>query len=568
MQNKERVVELQMIFSRRHIGLLIGILLFMTINLIINNVSYGLEFVSCVALCVILFADVMLSYTSFFHNYGFLIGARLTEIIVCGLFISDLGGSGIGGYSDFLIIMTYGMFVIEYAYANDLSEISSIILKCLFIQIPLAIKAVLVIIFKDDSSIELINYVLIMAINYIIYLGVFSFIGSVQKYQEECLFAKDRLLDRAKDNFDKIDESQKNLVSVNEQLGIKKFELEEANRKVNTANYETKIQNELLKNISSSFDLNEILANTRRIFFQLFDLAYAGLLFKGDALRQKYNSRIDEIFNADEIREIYDFFLSDAFIETYKNINSCYIDNDISWDEFPFFERAGIRSFVVKATNPGKGYGSVYLMLSREGNAFYEKERFLENIFGQLVVASNNLYLYHEIDNMSKLDGLTGLFNRRHLNVYYEEHFINNSEDVKCVSLAMLDIDHFKKINDTYGHLSGDQAIKKVSDIINRTVGSNNGLGFRYGGEEFVVIFEDKSLEDTIAVIEDILGKIKKEPITFDNHSFYVQASAGVTSYPEITKDISRLIDRADKSMYYSKQHGRDQLTVDTGRDD
>ena len=130
-------------------------------------------------------------------------------------------------------------------------------------------------------------------------------------------------------------------------------------------------------------------------------------------------------------------------------------------------------------------------------------------------------------------------------------------------TLAMLDIDHFKNINDTYGHLFGDQAIEHVSGLIRDCTEKHNGTGFRYGGEEMVVIFENKTLEETVAIMDSLRNDIKNTYIKNGDEAVCVKVSVGVSAYPETTQQINTLIDRADKAMYYSKQNGRDRLTVD-----
>ena len=118
-----------------------------------------------------------------------------------------------------------------------------------------------------------------------------------------------------------------------------------------------------------------------------------------------------------------------------------------------------------------------------------------------------------------------------------------------------------------YGHLFGDQALKTVSDVIKQLASKHNGLAFRYGGEEFLVLFEGISLDDAVIIMERIRNHIKETPISHDGDTIYAKVSVGVACYPDTTKKLSHLIDRADKAMYYSKQNGRDRLTVDSGED-
>ena len=157
----------------------------------------------------------------------------------------------------------------------------------------------------------------------------------------------------------------------------------------------------------------------------------------------------------------------------------------------------------------------------------------------------------------------TGLYNRRYLNLYFNDHFVKEKNIDHNVTLAMLDIDHFKNINDTYGHLFGDQAIEHVSGLIRDCTEKHNGTGFRYGGEEMVVIFENKTLEETVAIMDSLRNDIKNTYIKNGDEAVCVKVSVGVSAYPETTQQINTLIDRADKAMYYSKQNGRDRLTVD-----
>ena len=171
--------------------------------------------------------------------------------------------------------------------------------------------------------------------------------------------------------------------------------------------------------------------------------------------------------------------------------------------------------------------------------------------------------MYNRIMDLSNKDGLTGLYNRRYLNLYFNEHFVNNNINGTAVA-ALFDIDHFKLINDTYGHLFGDLALVTISDVVNKIAAQNNGLAFRYGGEEFVVLFENITLEDAVTIMERMRQSIKETPIENDKHSIFANVSVGIAVYPDTVNDVSMIIDRADKAMYYSKQHGRDRLTIDS----
>jgi len=567
MQNKEQILELQAIFSRRHIGILVAMLLFMTNNLIINNNNDGMKYISCAVICLVLMLDVFFCIFSFFHKYVLVVILRFAEMAIIGMMISDVGGTGVGGMSDLFVIMFYAMFMIETVYMTDLSDPGNRVKFALLGQIPYVIRILYIIISGESNyTAHIVNTVIMGAVSFMIMFSVTRYCGKMQEYYDQCILSRDRMLDRAKDNTDKINESQNTIREANEQLGIKKFELEEAYRRINVVNSNNSLQNKFLRMLlMSSLDLNQLISKAHAMFENDFNIDFSGLIFKDKKIRRKYDSGIDKFFDDEEdYIQFCDFFLSSAFIYEHSGIDGHFIDNDISYDEFPFFKKKGISAIAIKsivAENPR--YNCIYVLFSANYNMFIDKVDFLENIFGQIDIVAKNLTLYHKVEEMSIKDALTGLYNRRYLNLYFNDHFVKEKNIDHNVTLAMLDIDHFKNINDTYGHLFGDQAIEHVSGLIRDCTEKHNGTGFRYGGEEMVVIFENKTLEETVAIMDSLRNDIKNTYIKNGDEAVCVKVSVGVSAYPETTQQINTLIDRADKAMYYSKQNGRDRLTVD-----
>lgn len=565
MQNKERLLELQSVFSRRHVGLLVAMLLFIANYIVMNNGNDGLKFTTCVVICAVLLADIIFAYFSFFHNYVLIMILRFAELLIVGVMISDTGDTGVGGMSDLFAILFYAMFMIETVYLFDLTDNTSIIKISLVGQIPFVIKMVYSLISGGtDNTAQGLNYIIMGIMSFMIMSAICKFCGKMQHYYDQCVFSKDRMLDRAKDNTERINESQKTIRETNEQLGIKKFELEEAYRKINVSIADNNFQNKFLRLLISTFDLNELAARARELFEDIFELEFCGLIFKNKKLRERYDSGIGGFFSEEDFEQFSDFFLSSAFINQHKEIDSNFIENEVSYDEFPFFRARKINSVAVKAiVTDNSQYSCIYVMFSSQYNLFREKTKLLENIFGQMDIAARNMSNYYKAEELSIKDALSGLYNRRYLNLYFKDNFVDKTHEGR-VALAMLDIDHFKNINDTYGHLFGDQAIKMVSELILKCADDNDGTGFRYGGEEFVIIFENRMLSEIIAIIDKLRNDIRSTAINSDDGaSITVKVSVGVSAYPETTDAIHTLVDRADKAMYYSKQNGRNRLTVD-----
>jgi diguanylate cyclase (GGDEF)-like protein/PAS domain S-box-containing protein len=152
-------------------------------------------------------------------------------------------------------------------------------------------------------------------------------------------------------------------------------------------------------------------------------------------------------------------------------------------------------------------------------------------------------------------DALTGIFNRRHVEGVLRKELDRADRHARPLSVAMLDADHFKNINDTYGHQTGDEVLREISERCRKTLRSNDVLG-RYGGEEFVVVFPETNLEEAGAVAERLRVAVAENPIKVGDNRLAVTVSIGLAAYAP-GQDIDKLFQRADAALYTAKQDGR-----------
>lgn len=568
MESKERLIELQTSFSRKHVAIVIAIFVFMIVNIIVNIKMEISVYLPCAVLCSIVLADVIISAFDFFHNQKALMTVRFAETFIAGLFLNFSVASGTSGFVNLFIILLYILFCVEIGYIINLSERTYIYISCLILIAPYLVKIIISIIRNSPDMTEAFSFFIIASVVYVILLSVYSYISVMQDYNEQYIYAKDRMIDRAQDSYVKVAENQNNLMIANEQLGVKKFELEEANKKINIINSDINFQNQIIRIASSSLDLNEVIHKcSDAIMASQEDVFFANIVFRDKNMRKNHGCQLEKRMSPLDFDEFLSFYLSDAFIDEQVLSGKIYVNNEVSFDEFPFLEAMEIRSIIIKSIKvQSENFASIFVIMSHNINAFKDKETVYDNILRQIEVAANNIFMYSKIIELSNRDGLSGLYNRRYLNLYFNEHFNYDKISTTAVA-ALIDIDHFKSINDTYGHLFGDQAIITVANTIRKVAAANDGLTFRYGGEEFVILFEDLSLDDAVIIMERIRHHIKETPITHNGTTIYVNASIGVACYPDTTKNLPNLIDRADKAMYYSKQNGRDRLTVDNGQD-
>lgn len=169
--------------------------------------------------------------------------------------------------------------------------------------------------------------------------------------------------------------------------------------------------------------------------------------------------------------------------------------------------------------------------------------------------------LFKEVDELSRTDGLTGLYLRRYFLARLNEEIVRAVRYSQRFSLIMFDIDFFKKINDTYGHIVGDFVLKEVAGIIKTTVG-DQGLCSRWGGEEFLVFVPYQSKEQVYTLAENIRKSIEQCEMNYEGHNIKITISGGISSYPDDAKEIEKLIELADQRLYKSKQAGRNLVTI------
>lgn len=159
------------------------------------------------------------------------------------------------------------------------------------------------------------------------------------------------------------------------------------------------------------------------------------------------------------------------------------------------------------------------------------------------------------IKELSIRDELTGAFNRRHLMELLEYEYHRMSRGGPRFSVGMLDIDHFKEINDTHGHLVGDEVLKVVSELIGKSLRSADFFG-RYGGEEFLIVMTQTNLNGAVMCAERVRSTIQNHRFSNLGSDFKITVSVGVAEFME-RDNIQTIIERADKSLYRAKGSGR-----------
>ncbi len=187
-------------------------------------------------------------------------------------------------------------------------------------------------------------------------------------------------------------------------------------------------------------------------------------------------------------------------------------------------------------------------------------ERLLELFSRSIGLAINNAMTHSKFQRLAAIDGLTEIYNRRFGMDRLKEDFSRAIRESSSLTLAMVDIDHFKSVNDTYGHLVGDKAIILTTSIIKSSLREGD-IVVRYGGEEFLIILHGASSQDAVTACERIRHKVQDSILTEGEQQIRLSVSIGIAAYPEqpVSKEME-LIDMADQALYHAKNTGRNKV--------
>lgn len=198
----------------------------------------------------------------------------------------------------------------------------------------------------------------------------------------------------------------------------------------------------------------------------------------------------------------------------------------------------------------------------REGTLTESKERLAVSVAEHVALALSSLRLRETLHNQAIRDPLTGLFNRRYMEESLERELRRSIRKKSTVGIIMLDLDHFKRFNDTFGHDLGDAILSALGDFLQKHVRSED-LACRYGGEEFTLILPEATLQETYERADQVRRQIKFVDVQHNGRSFAnLSISCGVAVFPEHGTSAETILRAADAALYRAKAEGRDRVVV------
>ncbi|MDQ2085025.1 diguanylate cyclase [Herbivorax sp. ANBcel31] len=418
---------------------------------------------------------------------------------------------------------------------------------------------------KVYSEYELLNINIFCCFSTIIFLHIvllmFSELcGKIYEDNYESEQQNKRLFAELASRYEQLEEAQKEIQNQNDKLKDTNYKVEDTNKKLMESLAELYTVQQIAQAISSIFDIKELLQHVNDIIIGVMGVNNSTILIY-DENKKKLKVHTTNIRNKQELITINDNVNCNILMETLGNGDSI-IENFVDSKEFPFIENRDINSLIcIPLLTKTKKFGLV-LIEHKLANAFDDNNLRLMNIIGRQVgIAMENAELYQKMHELATIDNLTKVYNRLSFQEKLKDEFEIAKKNNYPLSLAIFDIDHFKKFNDTYGHLFGDKVLKHIASLIKNSLRSGDLIA-RYGGEEFVIVLPKTDISRAVEKVENLRKKLEQTTIKDELVSASVTVSFGVSCYPEFAQTESDLLKTADNALYDAKESGRNCVKV------
>jgi diguanylate cyclase (GGDEF)-like protein len=321
--------------------------------------------------------------------------------------------------------------------------------------------------------------------------------------------------------------------------------------------------------ISTSTEIKEIVESAGTNLPNLFDFSSFGVFWKEDSLFFLYQEEsCPPSFTQEVVKNMVNVFsiLGEESIDAEQIVLQVE-KRKLRPKQMMMDSRATLKSHLtLPLAVEGEILGCISLN-SDQPNAFDAQDlQFLSVIGYQMAATLKHFQRFSSIKNIALYDTLTGLYNRRYfeerLGVETQKSFYGGTP----LSLVMVDIDHFKKVNDTFGHTGGDQVLCKTSSLLKSSIRKKDTVA-RYGGEEFILILPEAGLEESFITAERIRRLVENTSFEIGQAQVNLTISMGISNFPNHrAKSKEELVKMADQALYEAKRGGRNKVCIFTGK--
>ncbi|HAN09540.1 MAG TPA: hypothetical protein DCP90_02890 [Clostridiales bacterium] len=476
---------------------------------------------------------------------------KLTELIMVALLIVSA--------REFKLELSflYLVIIIESYIANE--DLEEPIYK-LFYLLPFIFANIM---YEGQNILEP-NKMLYFTFGIAVFLGVQKILDLNIK-EIKLKFLENKLLIKEKNSKnEELRKSQTSLQELNEKLKGQKLELEKATEEFRKKAAEFYVLKEIGIFLGRSLEVEKLLELVVDVVSGVMgvDMCCIVLYPEGNYDKKDVSFHIKTVYDKKTTNAIRQKIESGVLSFLMDN-RDIYLDNEVTQTKNLFFENREVGSFAAVPLYKGdKTYGLVILE-QRYKNYFYKNiVELLKSVANQIVLSIENARLYESVEELAIKDSLTKAYNRTYMQKIFFKMLQDADESKKPISVSMFDIDHFKHVNDTYGHLFGDKVLRMVAKTVQAHISKYNGMVIRYGGEEFLVLIPNKTSEQAYKIFETLREEIENTELVEGVVKTHVTVSFGVTTYPELVSDKDMVVGSADNAVYKAKESGRNKVVL------
>jgi diguanylate cyclase (GGDEF)-like protein len=316
--------------------------------------------------------------------------------------------------------------------------------------------------------------------------------------------------------------------------------------------------------VESSWDVSE-----RKLGMSLMVSRLLGRLGSEECviyLLQEGGMKLQRTYATGNFKEIdqFDHQANAALVESVLASGTPYLNNNFAFELKVPFDKEPIRVnsvLCVPLDRRGEKMGVLEFINKRDGGFQEQDQNLVRAIAEPLSVAIRAVSMFEKAERLIITDDLTKLYNYRYLMQFLDAEVKRCLRYKKKVSLLFVDVDGFKRINDTFGHLVGSQALAEMGQVFRRILRETDVVG-RYGGDEFVIVLPETPLNGALVIAERIRKKVEDYEFIAQNAAIRLTVSLGVANCPKHTLTAEGLIKKADAAMYRAKELSKNSIKV------
>jgi diguanylate cyclase (GGDEF)-like protein len=317
--------------------------------------------------------------------------------------------------------------------------------------------------------------------------------------------------------------------------------------------------------ILESATIDDLTYTALHVVNQLVKYDHAGII---ELQENQYANVYEGIFQNGRFSEniINDQTCSNLMLETIQQNETAFLSDPIEIQlllkNLLLSENDTVNTcMVVPLVAKQEHLGLFVVGFSSSESLSFELNEIIKEVSKMLSIGMYQIRLYEKVEMMATIDELTGIYNRRQLIQLGEHSLAQAIRSESPFSIILFDIDHFKEVNDTYGHTTGDKMLQKIVKCCKQNVRQMDIFG-RYGGDEFVVILPDTTMEQAELVAKRLNARVFTNTELLDECPIQLSISVGISFLEDKEQTLTQLINQADEAMYIAKKSGRNRINL------